>query len=97
MVALYDALVELTGSPVVALNRAVAVGMAFGPEAALELVNELTGEPALRSYHLLPSVRADLLIKLGRRDEARVELERAAALAQNERERELLLRRARDQ
>lgn len=95
IVALYDALVELTGSPVVALNRAVAVGMAFGPAAGLELVDALAGEPALRGYHLLPSVRGDLLAKLGRTGEARVELERAASLAQNGRERELLLARAR--
>jgi RNA polymerase sigma factor (sigma-70 family) len=95
IVALYDALVELTGSPVVELNRAVAVSMAFGPAAGLELVDALVDEPALASYHLLPSVRGDLLAKLGRNDEARQELERAAALAQNARERELLLARAR--
>jgi RNA polymerase sigma factor (sigma-70 family) len=95
IVALYDALVELTRSPVVALNRAVAVSMAFGPAAALELVDELVEEPALASYHLLPAVRGDLLAKLGRRDEARREIERAAALAQNARERALLLARAR--
>jgi predicted RNA polymerase sigma factor len=95
MVALYDALVELTRSPVVELNRAVAVAMAFGPAAGLELVDELVDHPALKSYHLLPSVRGDLLAKLGRSDEARRELERAAKLAQNARERELLLARAR--
>ena len=95
IVALYDALVELTHSPVVELNRAVAVSMAFGPAAGLELLDALADEPALRSYHLLPSVRGDLLIKLGRTDEARAELERAAALAQNTRERDLLLARAR--
>lgn len=95
IVALYDALVELTQSPVVELNRAVAVAMAFGPAAGLELVDALAGEPALKSYHLLPSVRGDLLAKLGRNDEARREFERAAAMAQNERERELLLARAR--
>jgi RNA polymerase sigma factor (sigma-70 family) len=95
IVALYDALVEITGSPVVALNRAVAVSMAFGPAAGLELVEELTDEPALRSYHLLPSVRGDLLMKLGRREEARADFERAAALTQNGRERALLLARAR--
>jgi len=95
IVALYDALVEMTGSPVVELNRAVAVSMAFGPGAGLELVNALADEPALRAYHLLPSVRGDLLSKVGRMDEARAEFERAAALAQNERERELLLGRAR--
>jgi RNA polymerase sigma factor (sigma-70 family) len=94
IVALYDALAELTQSPVVELNRAVAVSMAFGPAAGLELVDALVNEPALASYHLLPSVRGDLLAKLGRRDEARKEFERAAALAQNTRERELLLARA---
>jgi RNA polymerase sigma-70 factor, ECF subfamily len=96
IVALYDALVEVTRSPVVELNRAVAVSMAFGPAQALELVEELNEEPALRSYHLLPSVRGDLLERLGRLDEARAEFERAASLAQNLRERELLLGRARD-
>jgi RNA polymerase sigma factor (sigma-70 family) len=94
IVALYDALVELTQSPVVALNRAVAVSMASGPAAGLELVDALVDEPALASYHLLQSVRGDLLAKLGRRDEARKELERAAAMTQNARERELLLARA---
>ena len=94
IVALYDALAALTPSPVVELNRAVAVSMAFGPEAGLELVDELLEEPALRSYHLLPSVRGDLLAKLGRRDEARAELARAATLTRNARERELLLARA---
>jgi RNA polymerase sigma factor (sigma-70 family) len=94
IVALYDALVELTQSPVVELNRAVAVSMAFGPGAGLELVDSLVKEPALRSYHLLPSVRGDLLMKLGRADEARREFERAASLAKNTRERELLLARA---
>src|SRR5690242_4110372 len=95
IVALYDALAELTGSPVVELNRAVAVAMAFGPAAGLELVDALTEEPALRGYHLLPAVRGDLLVKLGRLAEARIELERAAELAQNERERQLLWARAR--
>ena len=95
IVALYDALVEVTCSPVVELNRAVAVSMAFGPAAGLELVDALLEEPALRSYHLLPSVRGDLLLKLGRTAEARTELERAASLANNARERELLLSRAR--
>jgi RNA polymerase sigma-70 factor (ECF subfamily) len=95
IVALYDALAEATRSPVVELNRAVAVSMAFGPAAGLELVDALAGEPALRSYHLLPSVRGDLLAKLGRPREARAEFERAASLAQNTRERELLLARAR--
>ena len=92
--ALYAALAQLTPSPVVELNRAVALGMAFGPEVGLELVDALTSEPSLRHYHLLPSVRADLLAKLGRFDEARVELERAASLTRNARERELLLARA---
>jgi predicted RNA polymerase sigma factor len=95
IVALYDALVEVTGSPVVEVNRAVAVAMAFGPAAGLELVDALAHEPALESYHLLPSVRGDFLVKLGQRDEARKEFERAAALAQNTQERELLLARAR--
>jgi len=94
IVALYDALAELTRSPVVELNRAVAVGMAYGPSEGLELVDALVDEQALRGYHLLPSVRGDLLMKLGRFDEARVELERAASMAQNARERELLEARA---
>jgi RNA polymerase sigma factor (sigma-70 family) len=94
IVALYDALAELTRSPVVELNRAVAVGMAYGPSEGLELVDALAREPALAAYHLLPSVRGDLLMKLGRFDEARVELERAASMAQNARERELLQARA---
>ena len=94
IVALYDALVEITRSPVVELNRAVAVGMAFGPAAGLELVERLTKEPALRSYHLLPSVRGDLLARLGRLEEARAEFERAAFLAANRRDRELLIARA---
>jgi RNA polymerase sigma factor (sigma-70 family) len=95
IVALYDALVEITRSPVVELNRAVAVSMAFGPAAGLELVDELAGAPALSGYHLLPSVRGDLLAKLGRASEAREEFERAAGMAHNARERELLLARAR--
>jgi len=94
IVALYDGLVQITQSPVVELNRAVAVSMAFGPQAGLELVDALLSEPALRAYHLLPSVRGDFLLKLGRREEARKELERAASLTQNTRERELLLARA---
>jgi len=93
--ALYDALAQLTPSPVVELNRAVAVSMAYGPAAGLELVEALTSEPSLKNYHLLPSVRGDLLAKLGRFDEARAEFERAAALTRNARERELLLERAR--
>jgi RNA polymerase sigma factor (sigma-70 family) len=93
--ALYDALAQLAPSPVVELNRAVALSMAFGPAAGLELVDKLLNEPALRNYHLLPSVRGDFLAKLERFDEARVEFERAAALTQNSRERTLLLARAR--
>ncbi|HXI56608.1 MAG TPA: RNA polymerase sigma factor [Polyangia bacterium] len=92
--ALYQALALRTPSPVVELNRAVAVAMAFGPAAGLALVDALRGEPALANYHLLPGVRGDLLLKLGRLDEARVELERAAALTRNGRERALLLARA---
>ena len=92
--ALYDALGQLTPSPVVELNRAVAHAMAFGPLAGLEILDPLSTEPALESYHLLPSVRGDLLYKLGRFDEARREFERAAALTRNTRERELLLRRS---
>ena len=92
--ALYDALAQIAHSPVVELNRAVAYGMAFGPAAGLELADALVAEPSLRSYHLLPSVRGDLLAKLGRSDEARSEFERAAALTRNARERELLLERA---
>jgi RNA polymerase sigma factor (sigma-70 family) len=94
IVALYDALAALTGSPVVELNRAVAVTMAFGPEAGLELVDSLAGEPALRSYHHLPSVRGDLLVRLGRLSEAREEFVRAADLCENDLERDLLLSRA---
>jgi RNA polymerase sigma factor (sigma-70 family) len=92
---LYEALALLVPSPVVELNRAVAVGMAFGPAAGLELVDALGEEPSLRGYHLLPSVRGDLLNKLGRFDEARAEFARAASLTRNARERELLLERAR--
>jgi RNA polymerase sigma factor (sigma-70 family) len=92
--ALYEALAAISPSPVVELNRAVAIGMAFGPEPALALLDTIAAEPALAKYHLLPSVRGDLLEKLGRRDEARAEFERAAELTGNERERELLLRRA---
>src|SRR5947209_2538476 len=95
IVALYEALAQVTPSPVVELNRAVAVAMALGPAAGLELVDGLTAEPSLRGYHLLPSVRGDLLKKLGRSDEARAEFERAAALTRNARERGLLLDRAR--
>ena len=92
--ALYFALAQLTPSPIVELNRAVAIAMAFGPAAGLALVDTLAGERALENYHLLPSVRGDLLTKLGRFDEARVEFERAAAMTRNERERALLLDRA---
>jgi len=95
IVALYDALLELVPSPVVQLNRAVAVGMASGPAAGLQLVDALTNEPALKTYHLLPSVRGDLLTRLSRFNEASREFERAASLTRNARERELLLGRAR--
>jgi RNA polymerase sigma factor (sigma-70 family) len=94
IVTLYAVLAELTPSPVVELNRAVAVAMAFGPAAGLELVDALTAERSLENYHLLPSVRGDLLKKLSRFDEARVEFERAASLTRNARERDLLLGRA---
>ena len=94
IVSLYDELARLAPSPVVELNRAVAIGMAYGPAAGLELVDELKGEPALKDYHLLPSVRGDLLNKLGRLEEAGVEFQRAASLTRNSRERELLLQRA---
>ncbi len=94
IVGLYGALAELTPSPIVELNRAVALAMLLGPAAGLALVDELAAEPALAAYHLLPSVRGDLLGKLGRFEEARAELERAAALTRNERERKLLLDRA---
>jgi predicted RNA polymerase sigma factor len=94
--SLYEALAQITPSPVVELNRAVAVGMAFGPAAGLERVDALISEPSLKAYHLLPSVRGDLLTKLGRYDEARVEFNRAASLTRNARERELLLERARE-
>ena len=92
---LYAELMAITPSPVVELNRAVAVGMAFGPAAGLEVVDELTSEPSLKGYHLLPSVRGDLLAKLGRVDEARAELARAASLTRNAREREMLIERVR--
>jgi len=94
--SLYQALAEVTPSPIVELNRAVAVSMAYGPATGLEIVDALTSEPSLASYHLLPSVRGDFLRKLGRFDEARAELERAASLTRNARERELLLDRARN-
>jgi predicted RNA polymerase sigma factor len=92
--ALYGALAERAPSPVVELNRAVALAMAFGPATGLELVDALATEPSLKGYHLLPSVRGDLLAKLGRFDEAREEFERAASLTRNGPERALLLRRA---
>ena len=92
---LYDVLAKLAESPVVELNRAVAVAMAFGPSAGLELVDALASEPSLEHYHLLPSVRGDFLVKLGRFEEAHAEFERAALLTRNARERELLLERAR--
>jgi RNA polymerase sigma factor (sigma-70 family) len=94
--ALYGTLAQQVPSPVVELNRAVAVSMASGPAAGLQIVDALADEPSLKNYHLLPSVRADLLAKLGRNEEARAEFERAAALTRNTRERELLLKRAGD-
>jgi predicted RNA polymerase sigma factor len=93
IVALYDALAQLMPSPIVDLNRAVAVGMAFGPEAGLELVDAVAGEPAMRDYHLLPAARGDLLVRMGRNAEARAEFERAASLTQQERERAALIKR----
>jgi RNA polymerase sigma-70 factor (ECF subfamily) len=93
--ALYEALTRLTPSPVIELNRAVAVSMAFGPQLGLQIVDSLLEEPSLQGYHLLPSVRGDLLVKVGRPDEARAEFERAASLTGNARERALLLERAR--
>lgn len=92
---LYNALAQLVPTPVVELNRAVAVGMAFGPQAGLDIADRLLDEPSLRTYHLLPSVRADLLFKVGRLNEARAEFERAASLAQNARDRAALLAKAR--
>jgi RNA polymerase sigma-70 factor, ECF subfamily len=94
IVGLYGTLAEVTPSPIVELNRAIALAMLFGPEAGLKVVDALAGDPALASYHLLPSVRADLLFKLGRFEEARVEFERAAGMAGNARERALLEKRA---
>jgi RNA polymerase sigma-70 factor, ECF subfamily len=95
IVGLYAVLAQVVPSPVIELNRAVAVSMAFGPQAGLDLVDALRAEPSLRGYHLLPSVRGDLLMKLGRPDEARAEFERAAALTRNQRERDLSDERAR--
>ena len=94
IVGLYGKLGDIAPSPVVELNRAVALSMLFGPEAGLEVVDALTSEATLQSYHLLPSVRGDLLEKLGRFGEAHTEFARAATLTQNERERKLLLNRA---
>lgn len=92
--ALYQQLVLRTPSPVIELNRAVALSMAFGPQVGLQLIDTLLDEPSLKHYHLLPTVRGDLLFKLGRREEARAEFERAASMTRNARERELLLARA---
>jgi predicted RNA polymerase sigma factor len=92
--ALYDALAQLTPSPVIELNRAVAISMAFGPGAGLELIDALLSEPSLKNYHLLPAVRGDFLFKLNRFAEAQAEFEHAATLTQNSREREFLLTRA---
>jgi predicted RNA polymerase sigma factor len=92
---LYEALVLLAPSPIVELNRAVAVAMAFGPAAGLKIIDALATEPSLKNYHLLPSVRGDLLRRLGRFPEARTEFEHAATLTRNARERELMLERAR--
>jgi predicted RNA polymerase sigma factor len=94
IVTLYDELAQAAPSPIVELNRAVAVAMAFGPAAGLQLVDALADEPALKSYHLLPSVRGDFLFKLGRFAEARAAFEQAATLTRNARERDLLLSRA---
>jgi RNA polymerase sigma-70 factor, ECF subfamily len=95
IVAFYEQLAQLTPSPIVELNRAVAVAMAFGPAEGLQIIDTLVSEPSLKSYHLLPSVRGDFLFKLGRFAEARVEFERAVSLTRNAREREFLLERAR--
>jgi RNA polymerase sigma factor (sigma-70 family) len=92
--ALYDALAQVTPSPVVELNRAMALAMAYGPSAGLEVVDALADEPSLRSYYLLPNVRGDLLVRLGRLEEAQAEFERAASLTHNERQRQVLLHRA---
>jgi len=94
--ALYGQLAQISPSPVIELNRAVAVSMASGPAEGLELVDRLRNEPALRSYHLLPSVRGDFLKKLGRLEEARAEFERAASMTRNSREQALLRERARE-
>jgi predicted RNA polymerase sigma factor len=94
--ALYAALMQSNPSPIVELNRAVAVSMASGPAAGLEIVDSLVSEPVLANYHLLPSVRGDLLAKMGRHEEARIEFERAAGMTRNAREREFLLKRSRN-
>jgi predicted RNA polymerase sigma factor len=94
--ALYGALMQSSPSPIVELNRAVAVSMASGPAAGLEIVDSLVSEPVLGNYHLLPSVRGDLLAKMGRHEEARIEFERAAGMTRNAREREFLLERSRN-
>ena len=94
IVGLYDVLARIEPSPVVELNRAIAIAMRDGPAAGLEIVDRIRSEPSLAGYHLLPSVRGDLLVKLGRRGEARAEFERAASLTRNARERALLLDRA---
>jgi predicted RNA polymerase sigma factor len=91
---LYERLFRVMPSPVVELNRAVAVSMAYGAEAGLAIADSLASEPSLKSYHLLPSVRGDLLARLGRREEARIEFERASSLTQNEREKQVLSARA---
>jgi predicted RNA polymerase sigma factor len=96
IVGLYDQLLAITGSPIVGLNRAVAVGFAQGPDAGLAALDDVASDPALATYHLVPAVRADLLAKLGRTDEARVELERAVGLATNGPERDVLVRRLRE-
>jgi RNA polymerase sigma-70 factor, ECF subfamily len=93
IVLLYEALLQISPSPIVALNRAVALGMARGPAAGLDAVDRLTADPALAGYHLLPSVRGDLLTKMGRFTEAREEIQRAIAMTQNLREQELLMER----
>jgi predicted RNA polymerase sigma factor len=93
---LYATLAQTTPSPIIELNRAVAISMAHGPQAGLDIVDTLTNEPTLKNYHLLPSVRGDLLVKLNRPTEARTEFERAATLTRNARERDLLLKRAKD-
>jgi predicted RNA polymerase sigma factor len=94
IVSLYEALAQITPSPIVELNRAVAIGMASGPAAGLELIDTLASEPSLKAYHLLPSVRGDFLFKLGRFADAQAEFERAASLTRNARETEFLLGRA---